>query len=179
MDISATVMGAGKLPRRTRVWAIRLALVFVVGLAFVVGSSDEARAVSNAERFQFSSGVCIVEISSTYAWSPNGVLYGQSVTKPYSSDCSTRVSKRADDVAGRVISFKWSDYYGDWYECRDTGWVYNADRTSKLVVYKSLGGFYNRSCGPGYYATMSRGSVWHNGRWNTTPLVWSGYAYYY
>ena len=77
-------------------------------------------------------------------WSPNGVLYGQSVTRTYSGDCSTRVSKPAGDVAGRAISYKWSDYYGYWYPCRDTGWVYNSKSTSKLVVYKSLGGYYKK-----------------------------------
>lgn len=179
MDISATAIGAGRLPRRMRAWAIRLALALVVGLAFVVGSSEEAQAVSDAERFRFSSGLCIGEKSLTYVWPPNGVLYGQSVTRTYSGDCSTRTSKPAGDVAGRAISYKWSDYYGAWFPCRDTGWFYNADRTSMLVAYRSLGGFYNRACGPGYYTTASRGSVWHNGRWNTTPLVWSGSAFYY
>lgn len=166
------------MPRRIRAWAIRLALVFVVGLAFVVGSSDDARAVSDAERFRFSPGLCIVEISSTYVWSPNGVLYGQSATKPYSADCSTRISKPAGYLSGRAISYKWDDYYEDWFRCRDTGWVYNSDRSSKLVTYTSLGVFYNRFCGPGYYMTGSRGSVWHDGRWNTTPRVWSGFDYY-
>ena len=167
------------MPRKTRAWAIRLALALVVGMAFVVGSSEEAQAVSEAERFRFSSGLCIGEKSSTYMWSPNGGLYGQSVTRTYSGDCSTRISKRADEVAGRAIIYKWSNYYRDWYECRDTGWDYNPDRTSMLVVYEWLGGYYDRVCGPGYYGTMSYGSVWHNGRWHTTPGVWSGSDYYY
>lgn len=165
--------------RRVRVWPIRLALMFVVGLAFVMGPSEEAHAVSEAERFPVSPDLCVGERSLSYVWSPNDGLYGQSVTRPYSGDCSTLLSAPAGHLAGRAITYKWSYYYGAWYACRDTGWDYNAERTSKLVVYEWLGGFYNRFCGPGYYATMSQGSVWYNGAWRTTLRVWSGYAYYY
>lgn len=82
-------------------------------------------------------------------------------------------------MSGRVIAYKWSDYYEYWYACRDTGWRYNTHRTSKLVVYAWLGALYDRRCGPDYYGADAQGSVWHDGAWRTTLRVWSGYAYYY
>ena len=44
----------------------------------------------------------------TYVWSRDGVLYGQSVTRPFSSDCSTSVSKPAGNLWGQVYIEKWN-----------------------------------------------------------------------
>ncbi len=180
MYCSALGTGPGGLSRRARVWFVRLALTLVVGLAFALGSSEEAQAVSDTQRFRWSSSdLCISERSMIYEWSRNGVLYGQSVTKPFRFDCSTPLSKRAGDVAGRVHVYKWSDYYGYWYSCYDSDWFYNGSRTSRFVAYTGLGTVYRRWCGSGWYETWAQGSVWHNDAWRTTLPVRSGYAYFY
>ena len=178
MNGSAGAMVAGKLSRRARAWSVRLVLAFVVGLTFTVSWSEEAYAVSNAEIFRFSSNLCIKERSLTYVWSQDEALYGQSVTRPFSGNCSSLLSAPAGYVSGRAIVWKWNEFYGDWFVCRATGWRYNADRTSRLVVYAWLGYRFNRWCGSGWYGTEAQGSVWRNGEWNTTPRVWSGGAFY-
>lgn len=176
----AEMMGTGRLSRQARAWPVRLALAFVVGLIFAIAWSEEAHAVSNTERFRFSSeDLCIREKSLTYVWSQDGALYGQSVTRPFSGDCSSWLSAPPGYVSGRAIVWKWSGFYGDWFVCRDTGWHYNADRTSRLVLYRWLGYQSNRWCGSGWYGTEAQGSVWRNGAWRTTPRSWSGSAFYY
>ena len=175
----AEMMGTGRPSRRARAWPVRLALAFVVGLIFAIAWSEEAHAVSNTDTFRFSSDLCIKEKSLTYVWSQDGALYGQSVTRPFSGDCSSRLSAPPGYISGRAIVWKWSNFYGDWFVCRDTGWRYNADWTSRLVVYRWLGYQSNRWCGSGWYGTEAQGSVWRNGAWRTTPQVWSGSAFYY
>jgi hypothetical protein len=180
MTGGAGAMGAGRPLRRAREWPVQLALGLVVGLIFAVAWSEEAHAVSNTERFRFSSeDLCIREKSLTYVWSQDGALYGQSVTRPFSGDCSSWLSAPPGYVSGRAIVWKWSGFYGDWFVCRDTGWHYNADRTSRLVLYRWLGYQSNRWCGSGWYGTEAQGSVWRNGAWRTTPRSWSGSAFYY
>lgn len=178
MNGCAEMRGTGRSSRRARAWPVRLALAFVVGLIFALAWSEEAHAVSNTDTFRFSSDLCIKEKSMTYVWSQDGRLYGQSVTRPFSGDCSTRLSVPAGHVWGEVFVEKWSGYYGNWYPCRGTDW-YNSSRTSKHVVYTGLGTRYNRWCGTGYYRTWARGSVWREGAWRTTPWVQSGYDYFY
>ncbi len=178
MNGSTGAIGVGRPLRHVRAWPLRMALAFVVGLIFTVAWSEDAHAVSNTERFRFSSDLCIKERSMTYVWSQNGWLYGQSVTRPYSGDCSTPLSVRAGHLWGEVWVEKWSSFYDDWYWCRSTDW-YNSSRTSKHVVYAGLGSRYDRWCGTGYYRTWARGSVWHNSAWRTTPWVQSGYGYFY
>jgi hypothetical protein len=114
----AAMMGTGRLSRQARAWPVRLALAFVVGLIFAIAWSEEAHAVSNTDTFRFSSDLCIKEKSSTYVWSQDGALYGQSVTRPFSGDCSSRLSAPPGYVSGRAIVWKWSNLYGDWFVCR-------------------------------------------------------------
>ncbi len=178
MNGSTGAIEVGRPLRRVRAWPVRLALAFVVGLIFAVAWSEEAHAVSNTDTFRFSSDLCIKEKSMIYVWSRDGRLYGQSVTKPRSGDCSTPRSVRAGHLWGEVWVEKWSNYYGYWYTCRSTEW-YNSSRISKHVVWTDLGPRYGRDCGTGYYRTWARGSVWHDSAWRTTPWVQSGYGYYY
>jgi hypothetical protein len=175
MNSCAGAMGAGRLLRRVK--AVRLALVLVVGLIFAVVWSEDAHAVSNTDTFRFSSDLCIKERSMTYVWSQDGRLYGQSVTRPFSGDCSTPLSLRAEHLWGEVWVQKWSNY-GYWYTCSYTGW-YNASRTSRHVVWTDLGPRYYRECYEGYYRTLARGWVLQNGTWKNTPWVLSGYGYFY
>jgi hypothetical protein len=149
----------------------------MAGLIFAFGWSKEAHAVSDADRTQFTSNFCVEERASTYE-SSNRVLFGESVTRSYSGFCSSRLSKPAGYIAGRVKVWKWDDRDGRWEVCRTTDWKYNTERTNELVVRAKLGRQGDRWCGRGYYGTEAQGSVWHNDQWNTTPWVWSGYDYF-
>jgi hypothetical protein len=165
------VNGSALVVRR---WSIRLVLAFVVGLVFAFVASEEAHAISDADRTQFTSNFCVEERSSTYE-SSSGVLFGESVTRPYSGFCSSELSKPAGDIAGRVEVWKWDRRNEEWDVCRRTGWKYNTERTDEHVVRARLGRQGDRWCGPGHYGTWAQGKVWHNGAWRTTEWVWSGF----
>jgi hypothetical protein len=160
-----------------RRWSIRLVLALVVGLVFAFGWSKEAHAISNVDRTQFTSNFCVEERSSTYK-SSNRVFFGESITRPFSGFCSSELSKPAGYIAGRVKVWKWNSRTEEWEVCRRTDWKYNAERTDEHVVRARLVHRSGRWCGRGYYGTEAQGSVWHNGEWNTTPWVWSGYDYF-
>lgn len=177
MNCSALASGAGGLSRRTRVWFVRLVLTLLVGVVFALGSSGEAYAVSDTQRFRFSSDFCISERSMIYEWSRDGRLYGQSVTKPLRDDCSTPLSAPPEYVWSRVNVEKWSPYYGEYRYCTGAEW-YNSSWTSRHVVYADLGPRYDRTCGSGWYRTKAYGSVWVRGDWRSTPWVYSGEAYF-
>jgi hypothetical protein len=179
MSGCAGARGAGRRPlRRVSTRPARLALAFVLSLIFAVAWSEEAHAVSDTEHFRFASGICLKERSMTYVWPRDGVLYGQSVTRPFSSDCSTSVSKPAGHLWGQVYVEKWNPFLGEYRPCASTQW-YNANRTSRHAVWGWLGPQFHRWCGSGWYRTWSQGSVWHNGAWRTTPWVQSGYDFFY
>ena len=168
------------MSHRTRAWSVRLLLMLVVGVAFVVGTSGEARGVSRDRDFSFGS-FCVGERSSTYQSSSNA-LWGESMTwslGDYYGSCSAAITKPPGYIAGRVIVYKWDDRFEDWYVCRRSGWFYNSNSTYVFGVYAPLGYPGNRWCGRGWYGTYAQGSVWHNGGWRTTKRVWSGSDYYY
>ena len=182
MNCSAFAPGAGGLFRRTRTWSVRLVLTILVGVAFALGSSGDAHAVSREAYFTSGSSFCIGERSSTYQSSYSGVLYGESVTRSlgnFSGPCTAAITKPAGYLSGRVFVYKWDERSRDWFVCRRSGWLYNSGSTYALSVYAPLGYPYNRWCGSGWYGTEAQGSVWHRGAWRTTEPVWSGSDFYY
>ena len=56
----------------------------------------------------------------THVWSRDGGLYEQSVTRPFSSDCSTSVSKPAGNLWGQVYIEKWNPFLGEYRPCAST-----------------------------------------------------------
>ena len=159
--------------------SVRLVLTFALGLLLALACfsafSADAQAVSNTERFRFSSDFCVSERAQIYEWSRDGHLYGQSVTRPLRGDCSTLLSAPPGYVWSRVEVEKWDPYYGRYRYCTGTEW-YNSNWTSRHVVYVDLGRQYDRRCGSGWYRTWSWGSVYANGGWRSTPWVYSGEA---
>jgi hypothetical protein len=93
---------AVRMSHRMRAWSVRLLLMLVVGVAFVVGTSGEARAVSRDRDFSFGS-FCVGERSSTYQSSSNA-LWGESMTwslGDYYGCCSAAIAKpRATSQGG-------------------------------------------------------------------------------
>jgi hypothetical protein len=154
---------------------LTFALGLLLALACLSAFGTDAQAVSNTDRFRFSSDLCVSERAQIYEWSRDGRLYGQSVTRPLRGDCSTPLSAPPGYVWGEVAVEKWDPYYGRYLYCDGAEW-YNSSWTSRHVVYEDLGRRYQRTCGPGWYRTWARGSVWAYGGWRNTPWVYSGEA---
>jgi hypothetical protein len=97
---------------RMRTWSVRLVLTILVGVAFALGSSGDAHAVSREAYFTLGSSFCISERSSTYQSSFSGVLYGESVTRSlgnFSGPCTAAITKPAGYLSGRVLVYKWDE----------------------------------------------------------------------
>ena len=58
-----------------------MVLTFLVGVAFALGDSEDAHAVSREAYFTSGSALCVGERASTYQSSYSDVLYGESVTR--------------------------------------------------------------------------------------------------
>ena len=97
----------------------RLALAFVISLIFGGVERGGPRCLQYGA-FPVRSGIRLKERSMTYVWSRDGVLYGQSVTRPFSSDCSTSVSKPAGNLWGQVYIEKWNPFLGEYHPCAST-----------------------------------------------------------
>ena len=100
MNGCARAMGAGSSLLRVSTLPARLALAFVISLIFggVERGGGPRRLQYGA--FPVHSGIRLKERSMTYVWSRDGVLYDQLVTRPFSSACSTSVSKPAGNLWG-------------------------------------------------------------------------------
>ena len=119
MNGCARAMGAGSSLRRVSTRPARLALAFVISLIFGGVERGGPRRLQYGA-FPVRSGIRLKERSMTYVWSRDGVLYGQSATRPFSSDCSTSVSKPAGNLWGQVYIEKWNPFLGEYRPCAST-----------------------------------------------------------
>lgn len=169
-----------------KAWLVRLALALVVGLFFVLGSTDTAHAESNGKYIYWSQNSSCGEVhSSTYATYWGSYLYGQSdvmstrLDSYFNIPCSWTLIKGPNELAARARLYKYSSYYGYWYVCGDTRWRYNSYESDWSFSTWYYGGYPGgRACGAGWYSTWADGSIWWPSGWYSGSL-WSGSGQYF
>ena len=84
--------------------------------------------------------------------------------------CSGEKAQDPYRIALRRQLYRWESTA--WVVCNDSGWIYNASRTSEVHHQRT---FQSAICGPRYYGTMGSGWVYQNvGGWSGGG-VWSDY----
>ncbi len=178
--MNQSVVFAGSEARRRRNWSLRLALVLVLGIGTILGSTDRAYATGNSGYTDSTGPQCAYNWSHIYRPAFSSMAYAsggvRSLVANNGSYCPIGVwsSRPPGYLAVRLVVWKYNS--GREFVCKSTVYTYNPTSTSRLSRTTSMGKRYDTACGPGYYGTVAHGYVFNDGRWQGGSM-WSGWKY--